>query len=74
MILLEILEKNGKVEILTCYQPVNFEGNDKIEKVVLKHDNGDQKEISADSVLAFFGLKMELGPIANWGLDLEANL
>ena len=66
------LEKNGKVEILTNYQPLNFDGNDKIEKVVLKHDNGEQKEISADSVLAFFGLKMELGPIANWGLDLEA--
>jgi thioredoxin reductase (NADPH) len=66
------LEKNGKVEILTNYQPVNFEGNDKIEKVVLKHDSGEQKKISADSVLAFFGLKMELGPIANWGLDLEA--
>lgn len=66
------LEKNGKVEILINYQPVNFEGNDKIEKVVLKHDSGEQKEISADSVLAFFGLKMELGPIANWGLDLEA--
>jgi len=66
------LEKNGKVEILTNYQPLSFDGNDKIEKVVLKHDNGEQKEISADSVLAFFGLKMELGPIANWGLDLEA--
>ena len=66
------LEKNGKVEILTNYQPVNFEGNDKIEKVVLKHDSGEQKKISTDSVLAFFGLKMELGPIANWGLDLEA--
>jgi thioredoxin reductase (NADPH) len=66
------LEKNGKVEILTNYQPINFDGNDKIEKVVLKHDSGEQKEIPADSVLAFFGLKMELGPIANWGLDLEA--
>ena len=66
------LEKNGKVEILTNYQPLSFDGNDKIEKVVLKHDSGEQKKISADSVLAFFGLKMELGPIANWGLDLEA--
>ena len=66
------LEKSGKVEILTNYQPLNFEGNNRIEKVVLKHDNGDQKEIAIDSVLAFFGLKMELGPIANWGLDLEA--
>ena len=66
------LEKSGKVEILTNYQPLNFEGNERIEKVVLKHDNGDQKELAIDSVLAFFGLKMELGPIANWGLDLEA--
>ena len=66
------LEKNGKVEILTNYQLINFDGNDKTEKVVLKHDSGEQKEIPADSVLAFFGLKMELGPIANWGLDLEA--
>ena len=66
------LEKNGKVQILTNYQPVNFEGNDKIEKVILKHDSGEEKEILTDNVLAFFGLKMELGPIANWGLDLEA--
>ena len=66
------LEKKGKVEILTCYQPLDFQGNEKIEKVIIKHDNGDQKELNTDSVLAFFGLKMELGPIANWGLDLEA--
>ena len=66
------LEKKRKVEILTCYQPLDFQGNKKIEKVIVKHDNGDQKELSVDSVLAFFGLKMELGPIANWGLDLEA--
>ena len=32
----------------------------------------ETKELNIDSVLAFFGLKMELGPIANWGLDLEA--
>ena len=66
------LEKKEKVEILTNYQPVDFQGNEKIEKVIIKHDNGDQKELNIDSVLAFFGLKMELGPIANWGLDLEA--
>jgi len=65
------LEKTGKVEILTCYQPVNFEGGDKIEHVVIRHDNKEEKKIKADSVLAFFGLKMELGPIANWGLNLD---
>ena len=66
------LEKKGKVEILTSFQPVNFEGDKNIENVKIKHDNGNQRDIKVDSVLAFFGLKMELGPIANWGLDLEA--
>jgi thioredoxin reductase (NADPH) len=27
--------------------------------------------LKIDSVIAFFGLKMELGPITNWGLNLE---
>ena len=60
------------MEILTCYQPTDFEGDKNINNVKIKHDNGDQLDLKVDSVLAFFGLKMELGPIANWGLDLEA--
>ena len=60
------------MEILTCYQPTDFEGDKSINNVKIKHDNGDQRDLKVDSVLAFFGLKMELGPIANWGLDLEA--
>ena len=66
------LEKEGKVEILTCYQPLDFKGDESIKTVEVKHDDGQQKNIEVDSVLAFFGLKMELGPIAHWGLDLEA--
>ena len=66
------LEKKGKVEILTCYQPLDFKGDKEIDQILIKNDNGDQKELKVDSVLAFFGLKMELGPIANWGLDLES--
>ena len=66
------LEKKGKVEILTCYQPLDFKGVNEIDQILIKHDNGEQKELKVDRVLAFFGLKMELGPIANWGLDLES--
>ena len=32
------------------------------------------KDYNIDFLLPFFGLKMELGPIANWGLNLEENL
>ena len=46
--------------------------NDKL-KVTVK--NNDEKiDLEVDYLLPFFGLKMELGPIANWGLNLEENL
>ena len=35
---------------------------------------GEERRIEADHLLAFFGLSMNLGPIADWGLDLERNL
>ena len=39
------LEKEGKVEILTCYQPLDFEGDKDIDKILIKHDSGDQKDL-----------------------------
>ncbi len=65
------LTKSGKIELFTNFQPKDFIGNKKIEKVVIENDKKELKEIEVDSVLAFFGLKMELGPIINWGLNLE---
>jgi thioredoxin reductase (NADPH) len=35
--------------------------------------DGNTKHIEADALLPFFGLAMELGPIAQWGLALEKN-
>ena len=37
----------------------------------IKHDDGNIKEIKTDYVLGFFGLIMQLGPILNWGLNLD---
>ena len=33
--------------------------------------DGGTRRLDADVLLAFFGLSMDLGPIATWGLDLE---
>jgi len=30
--------------------------------------------VACDTMLAFFGLTMKLGPVANWGIELENNL
>ena len=65
------LKAEGKIDLYTGYQPKQFIGKDKIEKIVIENDQKELKEIATDAVLAFFGLKMELGPIVNWGLNLE---
>tara|TARA_Y100001970_G_scaffold41499_1_gene51292 strand:- start:8934 stop:9947 length:1014 start_codon:yes stop_codon:yes gene_type:complete len=38
------------------------------------HDNEKSSSVEVDYLLPFFGLIMELGPIANWGLNLNENL
>jgi len=65
------LKEEGKIEIYTKYQLDSVEGDDKIESINIKHDNESIKEIKTDYVLGFFGLIMKLGPIAEWGLNLD---
>jgi thioredoxin reductase (NADPH) len=47
--------------------------NGKLTKVKYKNED-EESEIEVDYLLPFFGLKMELGPVANWGLNLYENL
>ena len=65
------LKEEGKIEIYTKYQLDSVNGNEKIENINIKHDDKSIKEIKADYVLGFFGLIMKLGPIAEWGLNLD---
>ena len=51
---------------------MNYVSGDKqIESVKIKHDEGKIKEIKSDYVLGFFGLIMQLGPILDWGLNID---
>lgn len=65
------LKDEAKIELYTNYQPKDFAGEAKIEKVIIENNKKEIKELEVDSVLFFFGLKMELGPIVNWGLNLD---
>ena len=67
------LEKNKKVNfLLGQIKGIEDLKNDKI-KVITKN-NEEIENFEVDYLLPFFGLKMELGPIANWGLNLDENL
>jgi len=65
------LEKEGKLKIKTPFQISSIEGQDKINAINIKNDDGKTEKITTDCVLGFFGLIMKLGPIAEWGLNLE---
>ena len=65
------LEEEGKLKIKTPYQIVSVEGDKTINAINIKSDNGKVEKVKTDFVLGFFGLIMKLGPIAEWGLNLE---
>jgi thioredoxin reductase (NADPH) len=65
------LEKEGKLKIKTPFQLESIEGEKSIISISVKDESGKVEKIATDCVLGFFGLLMKLGPIAEWGLNLE---
>ena len=66
------LTKKGHIELVIPFQLEGLEGsNGMLSRVMVKDFDGNIKKLEADYLLPFFGLAMELGPIANWGLNLN---
>jgi thioredoxin reductase (NADPH) len=69
---LEAAAAKGEVEMAIPYQLHGMEGDGTtLTGVQLATLKGEVKTVPADHLLAFFGLSMELGPIAEWGLGLS---
>ncbi len=70
-----LAERGDKLEIVVPYQLHALEGdNGRLKAVIVRSLDGEERRLPADHLLAFFGLSMNLGPIADWGLDLNHNL
>jgi len=65
------LVKEGKINLYTKYQLTGVKGLENLESIDIEHDNKEVKNLKTDFVLGFFGLIMQLGPIASWGLNLD---
>ena len=65
------LAKQGKINLLTKYQLKNITGSNNLESIEIEHEDKSVKNLKTDFALGFFGLIMQLGPIANWGLNLD---
>jgi thioredoxin reductase (NADPH) len=66
------LVADGKMDEITGAKAKEIKGeNGQAVAVVIQPKEGDAVEVDADHVLVFFGLAPKLGPIANWGLDIN---
>ncbi|MBG9586807.1 NAD(P)/FAD-dependent oxidoreductase [Cytobacillus firmus] len=67
--------QNSKVEIKTPYVPAELIGNSEaISQVVLEGVTSKEKEVfDVDAVIVNYGFVSSLGPIKEWGLDIEKN-
>ncbi|HLQ97987.1 MAG TPA: NAD(P)/FAD-dependent oxidoreductase [Candidatus Dormibacteraeota bacterium] len=66
--------KSSSINILTPYVPAHVQGNGRIEKVLLKETRGDHEiELDVDAVICNYGFISKLGPIKDWGLEIERN-
>jgi thioredoxin reductase (NADPH) len=71
---LEALAQSGRIDLVIPYQLAGLEGeNGGLSRVLVADLDGKTRALEADCLLPFFGLSMNLGAIAEWGLNLDRN-
>ena len=66
------LKKQKKINIITPAEITQLSGKEKLERIVITKDKVDTI-IKLDHFIPLFGLSPRLGPIADWGLEIEKN-
>lgn len=69
----EDFAKAGKINLLLNSTIQELHGTDKLEAVSFIDNKKENHKIEADYFIPLFGLSPKLGPIANWGLNLDKN-
>ncbi len=68
------LRKAGKIKVYTPSEVNEIKGKDALEAIVLENvQTGLSTEIACDAFIPLFGLSPKLGPLADWGLEIEKN-
>jgi thioredoxin reductase (NADPH) len=67
------LVETGDVRLMIGQVTSLHGSGNQLEAATVNAKNGEEK-IDVDDMLPFFGLTMKLGPVADWGLQLNENL
>ena len=66
------LKASGKIKLITPAEVISLHGTTNLESITIESE-GNQQLIETDFFIPLFGLTPKLGPIANWGLEIEKN-
>ena len=64
---------SGKISLITEAEVTDLKGGSSLEEVIISHSKNGEIVTKADHFIPLFGLKPSLGPIADWGLEIEKN-
>lgn len=67
------LAETGKINLITEAEVIGLSGTVKLESVTINHKTEGEIVKEVDHFIPLFGLKPSLGPIADWGLEIEKN-
>ena len=69
------LAQLGKIHLVTDAQVIELHGKENLQAVVIKHKAPEKENtfVETDHFIPLFGLAPKLGPLGNWGLDIENN-
>ena len=67
----EHLVAAGRVKLMTDSQVVGLQGDTNLENVIIKHDTKGEINVPTDHFVPLFGLSPKLGPIGEWGLNVD---
>ena len=67
------LAETGIINLVTEAEVTGLIGENNLTAVNIKHKHDGESLIKTDHFIPLFGLKPTLGPIADWGLEIEKN-
>lgn len=67
------LAQSGKINLITDAEVRDVHGEGTLKSVLIKHKTEGEIIKECDHFIPLFGLTPKLGPIADWGLDIEKN-
>lgn len=65
------MAENREIDLVTEAEVTGLVGSNYLQEVIITHQKEGERIIKADHFIPLFGLKPSLGPIADWGLELE---